>query len=193
MAPKISRALALSGATGFGLSLMSALPAGAHPLGGGGLLAGLAHPLSGVDHLLLLIGVGGAAAAIDAGLLTWALGGALLGAVFGAMGGGLPAAETVAALAVSLMGLLLLLRERADRAPGLASGLLVAAAMAVHAMLHGQEAPGQALWWLGSGVGAAAVLLGSFSLLRRLEPIWSGRLAVALCLAGGALALIPAL
>ncbi|MEB3166471.1 MAG: HupE/UreJ family protein [Cyanobacteriota bacterium] len=192
MAPTSARAVLFTGAAGLGLSLLSALPAGAHPIGGGGLLAGLAHPLTGLDHLLLLVGVGAAAATIDAALVGWALGGALVGAVFGSLGGSLPAAETLAALAVSLVGLLLLF-GRNGRASALPGGLLVSAAVAVHAMLHGHEAPAQALWWLGSGLASVAVLLGSWVLLRRLGAVWTSRLAVGLCLAGGALALIPVL
>jgi hypothetical protein len=60
-------------------------------------------------------------------------------------------------------------------------------------MLHGQEAPAQALlWWLGAALGSGGVLLGSFALLQRLGDAWLGRLALALCLAGGVLALMPA-
>jgi urease accessory protein len=190
MAPTSPRSLALTAAAGFGLSLLSALPAGAHGFSGDGLTAGLAHPLTGLDHLLLLVGVGGAAAAINSALLTFALAGALLGAAFGALGGTLPAAELIAALAVSAMGLLLLLRRgpSAQLAP---AGALVAAAVAVHAMLHGQEATGHLLWWLGAALGSGGVLLGSFALLRRLGDVWTGRLALALCLAGGVLALLP--
>ncbi|MCS5698262.1 HupE/UreJ family protein [Cyanobium sp. FGCU-52] len=189
MAPTSPRSLALTAAAGFGLSLLSALPAGAHGFSGEGLTAGLAHPLTGLDHLLLLVGAGGAAAAIDSTLLGFALGGAVLGAAFGAFGGTLPAAELLAALAISAMGLLMLRRgPAAQLAP---AGALVAAAVAVHAMLHGQEAPGQALWWLGAALGSGGVLLGSFALLRRLGDAWTGRLALALCLAGGVLALMP--
>ena len=189
MAPTSPRSLALTAAAGFGLSLLSALPAGAHGFSGDGLAAGLTHPLTGLDHLLLLVGAGGAAAAIDTALLTFALAGAVLGAAFGAFGGTLPAAELMAALAVSAMGLLLLRRgHSAHLAP---AGALVAAAVAVHAMLHGQEAPGHLLWWLGAALGSGGVLLGSFALLRRLGDVWTGRLALALCLAGGVLALLP--
>ncbi len=189
MAPTSPRSLALTAAAGFGLSLLSALPAGAHGFSGEGLTAGLAHPLTGLDHLLLLVGVGGAAATIDSALLVFALAGAVLGAAFGAFGGTLPAAEMLAALAVSAIGLLLLRRDQPSRLAPV--GALVAAAVAVHAMLHGQEAPGHALWWLGAALGSGAVLLGSFAVLRRLGDLWTGRLALTLCVAGGVLALLP--
>lgn len=191
MASTSPRSLALTAAAGFGLSLLSALPAGAHGFSGEGLAAGLAHPLTGLDHLLLLLGVGGAAAAIDASLLVFALAGAVLGAVFGAVGGSLPGAELLAALAITAMGVLML--RRGQPSPLAPVGALVAAAVAIHAMLHGQEAPAQALlWWLGAALGSGGVLLGSFALLQRLGDAWLGRFALALCLAGGVLALMPA-
>jgi hypothetical protein len=43
----------------------------------GGLVSGFTHPLLGLDHLLLLVGVGAASSAIDASLLAFALGFAL--------------------------------------------------------------------------------------------------------------------
>ncbi|MFN9871288.1 MAG: HupE/UreJ family protein [Cyanobacteriota bacterium] len=191
MASTSPRSLALTAAAGFALSLLSALPAGAHGFSGEGLAAGLAHPLTGLDHLLLLLGVGGAAAAIDASLLVFALAGAVLGAVFGAVGGSLPGAELLAALAITAMGVLML--RRGQPSPLAPVGALVAAAVAIHAMLHGQEAPAQTLlWWLGAALGSGGVLLGSFALLQRLGDAWLGRFALALCLAGGVLALMPA-
>ena len=54
-------------AAGLALSLLSTLPAGAHGLASAGLAAGASHPLLGLDHLLLLLGVGGAAASFVAG------------------------------------------------------------------------------------------------------------------------------
>ena len=49
---------------------------------GGGFVAGFLHPISGVDHLLLLVGIGAAASCISAQLLLWALAGAIGGGVF---------------------------------------------------------------------------------------------------------------
>ena len=53
MTPQAPRQLALAAAAGLGLSLLSALPAGAHGIAGSGLVAGASHPLLGLDHLLL--------------------------------------------------------------------------------------------------------------------------------------------
>jgi urease accessory protein len=184
--PRGLRQLALPAAVGLGLSLLSTLPGHAHGSADAGLLAGASHPLLGLDHLLLLLGVGGVAAYVSGSVLLFALGGALVGAVLGSFGGDLPAAEVWAALAVSALGLLLLALQRSQRSPqlGLVGGV-VAAAVAVHALLHGQEASGTTAWWLGAVVGATVLLL------RRLSSRWSLTLAAALSLSGLVLALAP--
>jgi urease accessory protein len=180
-------------AAGFGLSLLSALPAGAHGLAGAGLLAGGLHPLLGLDHLLLLVGVGAAATAIDGSLLLFALGGALVGSGFGAFGASLPQTEVLAALAVSAVGLVVLRRSQAaDRRPGLLlPGSVVAGAVAIHALLHAHAATGQLGWWLGAGSSSLAVVLVTMAALRQLSAPWSSRLALALVLGGGLLVLVP--
>jgi urease accessory protein len=189
---KRGRQLALAAAAGLGLSLLSGIPVQAHGMADGGLLAGASHPLLGLDHLLLLLGVGGVAAYVSGSVLLFALGGALVGAVLGSLGGNLPAAEVWAALAVSGLGLLLLQLQRSQRSPQLGLvGSLVAAAVAVHAMLHGQEATGSMTWWLGAGLASAAVVVSSFVLLRRLNSRWTLVLAAGLSVAGLALAVAP--
>ena len=193
MTPSLSaRTLALLGAAS-ALALLLDQPAQAHGIAQGGIAAGFLHPISGADHLLLLIGVGAAAAHLSAELLLWALAGALGGGLFGAMGGRLPAQEFLAALAISAVALLLLRSLRSRQSPRLAAGgALVAAAVAVHAMLHGLEAPvgeAAALWWLGAFSGSLLVSGGSFLLLRRLPLAWTHALALLLALAGGLLAL----
>ena len=184
--------LALPAAAGLGLSLLSALPVHAHGSANAGLLAGVSHPLLGLDHLLLLLGVGGVAAYVSGSVLLFALGGALVGAVLGSFGGDLPGAEVWAALAVSGLGVLLLLLMRSQRSPQLGIvGSLVAAAVAVHALLHGQEASGTTTWWLGAGLASAAVIGATFVLLQRLNSRWTLALAAALSLSGLVLALAP--
>ncbi len=182
------RQLVPAAAAGLGLSLLSALPAGAHGLAAGGLAAGASHPLLGIDHLLLLLGVGGAAALTGPSLLLVALGAAVVGSLFGAFGGSLPAAEVLAALAVSALGLALLARQRT-------LPVVLAAGVAVHAMLHGQEASGAAgallSWWLGAALSSSALVGLSFALLRQLGRRWTVALAAGLALAGCALALAP--
>ena len=192
MTPQSPRQLALAAAAGLGLSLLSALPAGAHGIAGSGLVAGASHPLLGLDHLLLLLGVGGVAAYVSGGVLLFALGGALVGAVLGSFGGDLPSAEVWAALAVSALGVLLLSLQRSQRSPQLSLvGSVVAAAVAVHALLHGQEASGTLSWWLGAGLASAAVVGATGLVLRRLHSRWTLALAAALSLTGLVLAVAP--
>ncbi|MGC5196550.1 HupE/UreJ family protein, partial [Aphanothece microscopica] len=186
------RQLTWATAAGLGLSLLSALPVGAHGFAEGGLAAGASHPLLGLDHLLLLIGVGAAGALLGSQLLLFALGGAVLGAVYGLQGGNLPAAEVLAALSVSGLGLLMLqpLRRRADTNRAL-TGSLVAAAVAIHAMLHGLEASGSPAWWLGALGASLAVAGASFAIVRRATPRLVLAVSVLLTLTGGLLALAP--
>jgi urease accessory protein len=187
-----SRRLLAPAAAGLGLSLLSALPASAHGVADGGLLAGASHPLLGLDHLLLLLGVGGVASFVGAQVLLFAIGGALVGAVLGALGGQLPGAEVLAALAVAALGVVLLQSQRSAQAPQLGLlGSIVAAAVAVHALLHGQEASGTVSWWLGAGLASTAVVGITYALLRRLDPRWTRALAMGLSLAGLGLALAP--
>ena len=75
-----------------------------------------------------------------------------------------------------------------------ACAALVASAVAVHAMLHGLEAPADgsaALWWLGAFAGSVLVSGGSFLLLRRLPLAWTRGVALLLALCGGVAALGP--
>jgi len=190
--PSSLRQLALAAAAGLGLSLLSAIPTQAHGMADAGLLAGASHPLLGLDHLLLLLGVGGVAAYVSASVLLFALGGALVGAVVGSLGIDLPGAEVLAALAVSGLGVLLLLLQKSPRSPQLGLvGSAVAAAVAVHALLHGQEASGTLTWWLGAGLASSAVVGVTFVLLRRVSSRWTQAMAAGLSLAGLALALAP--
>jgi urease accessory protein len=112
------------------------------------------------------------------------------------MGGTLPAQEVLAALAITAVAVLVLRSLRSQQSPQLgACAALVAAAVAVHAMLHGLEAPAggsAALWWLGAFSGSVLVSVGSFLLLRRLPAAWTRGVAVLLALGGGVAALGPA-
>ena len=186
------RELAQAACAGFGLSLLGTLPASAHGLAGHGLTGGFGHPLGGLDHLCLLIGVGAAASLISARLLLFALAGAVAGALFGLDGGGLPVAELLAAAAVSGLGLLILLSGRSGKPPSIAaSGLVVTVSVAIHATLHGHEASGGGSWWLGALLASSLVVGLTFLVLRRLGTAWTVRLAVLLTLAGAVLALGP--
>lgn len=186
--------LALCGAAS-ALALLLDQPAQAHGIAHGGISAGFLHPISGVDHLLLLVGVGAAASAIASQLLLWALAGAIGGAVFGVMGGSLPAQELLAALAITAVALLVLRSLRSQQHTQLgACAALVTGSVAVHALLHGLEAPAGgsgALWWLGAFLASALVSGGSFLALRRLPMGCTRGLALLLALCGGLAALGP--
>ncbi|MFN9630242.1 MAG: HupE/UreJ family protein, partial [Cyanobacteriota bacterium] len=77
--------------------LLGSHPVQAHGTAAGGVWGGLTHPLLGLDHLLMLVAVGAAAAVLSTRLLLWAAAGAVVGAVAGAWGLPLPAQEVWAA------------------------------------------------------------------------------------------------
>lgn len=187
------RSLGLAGSAGFLLSLLSALPVQAHGPAGDHVTAGVLHPLTGLDHLLLLVGVGALAARLDRRLLLPAVLGAVVGALFGAWGGAMPAGELLAALSVSALGLLLLLALRLQGAgvPLALAGTVVGVAVAIHALLHGQAAEGVPAWWLGATLSAIGVVTGSGLVLRRASPQALRLLALVLSFGGLALALVP--
>jgi urease accessory protein len=183
------RPLLLPVAAGLGLSLLSGLPAQAHGIADAGFSTGFSHPISGLDHLLLLVGVGGVAAFIGSSVLLFALVGAVAGAVIGSLGGNLPGAELLAALAVSATGLVILASQRSGRSPQLGLiGTVVALAIGVHALLHGQEASGTASWWLGAALGSTLVVGVSYGLLRQAHTRWTMVVAAVLSVAGVVLA-----
>lgn len=181
--------------------VISSTPAQAHVsvaggaavgVGAVGVMGGLLHPLLGLDHLTLLVAVGAAAAAISWQLLFWALAGALAGAAIGSTGGVMPGAEGLAPLAISAVGLLLLAAGKvAKGGTGPLGGVVVAAALAIHAMLHGLEAPQDSsawIWWGGALVSSACICGGAALLFKQLPAPWIKGLALAFVLIGGALA-----
>jgi urease accessory protein len=187
---KLSQSVLLSSAAGFGLSLLSALPAGAHGSADAGVIGGALHPLLGLDHLILLLGVGLAASRFGPLLLGLSLAGAILGSACGSFGAHLPGAELLAALAICALGGALLLSQRLSRPLPLISAVLTGG-VAIHAMLHGQESSGQASWWLGALIASALTIAGGFVAGRVLNQKQWQLAATGLCLLGAALALAP--
>jgi urease accessory protein len=172
---------------------MGALPSEAHGTAGAGSLAGLVHPLLGVDHLLMLLAVGTAASQLSFLLLPWALGGGVVGALAGHGGSTAPLLETLAALAIVAVAALSLVwsqRGSSNRAIPLFSGVVVGAGVAIHGLLHGMEAPADGsrlLWWAGALLSSVVISGGSALLLRRVPGEWRKALALALLMAGGVL------
>jgi urease accessory protein len=120
----------------------------------GGLLAGLAHPLTGLDHLLAMVAVGVWSVASLPARRAWQGPAAFMlalaaSAALGAMGLTVPYLERLVALSVVLFGAMLALaRHRLPPAIGLG---LIAAAASLHGLAHGAEAPaaGFAVYALG--------------------------------------------
>ena len=126
-----------------------------------GLITGLAHPFSGLDHLMAMVAVG-LWAAQKGGRALWLLPATFvsimaLGGVMGVSGVALPGMEMGIALSVMALGLLIALQSRWS--------LLVACATVgffalFHGAAHGLEMPLAASpWGYGFGMIAATALL----------------------------------
>lgn len=138
-----------------------------------GLLAGVAHPLGGLDHLLAMLAVG-LWAAQQQGAARWALpatfvASMLLGGVLGFAGLHMPLMESGIAASVLALGLLVAVAARLPLSLGLGLSALFALG---HGVAHGLELPAQASPWsyaLGF-LAATATLHGAGYLLVRHVP-----------------------
>ena len=137
-----------------------------------GLLAGLAHPMLGLDHLLAMFAVG-LWAAQQSGAARWALPGVfvvsmLLGGLLGFAGVQLPLLETGIAASVLAFGLLVAVAVRLPMALALS---LTAAFALSHGVAHGLELPTLASPWgyaLGFVSATAALHTAGYALVRLL-------------------------
>lgn len=125
------------------LLLLSSGPALAHPGHDGGLMAGLAHPYTGLDHLLAMLAVGLWAAQQSATDALWKIpltfvSAMAVGALLGMAGLPLPQVEAGLAASVVILGLLVAFSLRLPTGAGMA---LVAAFALFHGHAHGAEAP----------------------------------------------------
>ncbi|MFZ9946248.1 MAG: hypothetical protein ACO3FN_04130, partial [Vulcanococcus sp.] len=102
----------------------------------------------------------------------------------------LPGAELLAALAVSALGGVLLLSNKLQR-PMPMVGAVLCSAVAVHALLHGQEAAGTSSWWLGALLASTLTIAASFAAGRQLNQKQNLIAAGVLVLLGGVLAIAP--
>jgi urease accessory protein len=165
----------------------------AHPGHGGyGLAAGLAHPFTGLDHLLAMFAVGlWAAQDHPQRRAIWALPAAFMlalvaGAALGMSGLALPWVEQGISGSVLALGLLLAL---AVRVPAALSVGVTALFGAAHGYAHGAEMPPSASpLWYGAGFLLATGLLHGIGVLAGLTV----RQRAAVTLAGTALSLAGA-
>lgn len=126
-----------------------------------GMLAGIAHPLTGLDHLLAMLAVG-LWAAQQQGPARWMLpatfvGSLLTGGLLGFEGVEIPFMETGIAASVLALGLLVAV---AARLPVVVSVGLTALFALTHGVAHGLELPELASpWGYACGVVAATACL----------------------------------
>lgn len=141
----------------FAASAHPGLDAGLHH--GAGLVGGLVHPFTGLDHVLAMLAVGlwsglTARRAATAAVAPVAFVAALaVGALLAVSGSSVPAVEPGIAASLLVLGLMVATRARL----GAAAGGLIAAAFAVfHGAAHGLE--------LGGGAALAGMLVGTLCL-----------------------------
>ncbi|PMZ78498.1 HupE/UreJ family protein [Pseudomonas sp. FW305-70] len=145
----------------------------AHPgHGDNGLIAGISHPLGGLDHLLAMLAVG-LWAAQQQGAARWVLpctfvGTLLIGGVLGFEGMNLPALESGIAASVLALGLAVALAVR----PPLVMAVGATALFALfHGVAHGLELPDMSSpWTFAAGFVAATAVLhaAGYALVRTL-------------------------
>lgn len=136
-----------------------------------GVLDGLLHPLTGLDHLLAIVALGWWSAATQAKrwwLVPAAFAASMLaGALLGIGRGPLPYQEAAIAVSVVVLGALMLARTK----PPLGAAMVLAVALAwVHGHAHGSELPaGHAAPWLAGMV--------AMTLSLHLAGAWAGYLS----------------
>lgn len=142
--------------------LLAASPAAAHvnPAEHGSLMAGLSHPPSGLDHILVMVAVGLWAAMLG-GRAIWMVPAAFVGSMavgFGLATSGiaLPLVEPVILASVVALGLLV---AAAVRLPPWIGMLVVGAFAVFHGHAHGSEIGAATMLDYGIGFTAATVLL----------------------------------
>jgi urease accessory protein len=134
----------------------------AHPGHGQGYLAGMAHPLIGLDHLIAMVAVGFWASQLGA-RAAWVVPASFvalmsLGAGMGMAGTVLPFVESSIATSILVLGLLIAFSVKVG--PGL-GGIIVGFFALFHGVAHGTEMPALTVpWQYGLGfVAATSVLL----------------------------------
>ncbi|MCF6217663.1 MAG: HupE/UreJ family protein [Gammaproteobacteria bacterium] len=137
-----------------------------------GLISGILHPLTGLDHLIVILAIGlwlgarvGSQVPLMMAVFLAFLG---LGAVMGASGFVLPSLETGIAVSVLVAGLLV---ATLARLPVIVSASLLALFALFHGTAHGAEMPVAITPLLyGAGLLISTVVL-------QLGAVWFGRMA----------------
>lgn len=143
------------------LSLVCAGSALAHPGHADGAMAGLMHPLTGLDHILAMLAVGLWGAQLG-GRAQWLLPASFVaflaaGGALGMSGASLPLVEAGIVTSVLLLGLLIGFSVRLQ-AP--AAALVVGVFALFHGYAHGTEMPAMgSAWMYGLGFVAASASL----------------------------------
>lgn len=159
------RQLALSGLAMVSLSLMATPALAHHPFGGNtpgnlfeGFLAGLGHPVIGIDHLAFVIAAGLLAALFNQGLLIpiTFVATSMAGTLLHLGGVNLPVPEVIISASVLLAGLMLAIRTQPPSRVGLVLG-------AIAGIFHGY-AYGEAV--IGAEVGPIMAYLAGFALVQ---------------------------
>jgi len=174
------------------VALLACAAAGAHQESGqaAGLLSGLAHPVSGLDHVLAMVAVGLWGAVLGAPAV-WVLPVAFplamaFGGLLGLLGVPVPGIEVGIALSAVVLGAMVLLERR----PPLWLAALIVGAFAIfHGHAHGRELPEGANALLNRvGCVVSTGLLHAVGILIGAAHRWSGG-RVAVRAAGGGVAL----
>ncbi|KAB2310441.1 HupE/UreJ family protein [Betaproteobacteria bacterium SCN2] len=153
-----------------------------------GLIAGMLHPFSGLDHLLAMVAVG-LWAAQQGGRALWVLplsfvSAMAVGAMLGMSGVAFAGMEAGIALSVLALGALVVLRRHML----LPLAVMLTGGFALfHGVAHGQEMPLAASpWGYGFGMLAATILLHGAGVLAgcKLRQLYLGMAGAAISLAG---------
>lgn len=191
--PPVSRYAAVALASVMLLGAGAALGHSGHAEAGHtGLVAGLLHPLLGLDHLLAMAAIGLWSGHQRGRLRRFAplmmLAGMWGGAAFAWQGMTLPGVETGIALSVLLAGVLV---ATLARLPSLWGGALVVAFMLFHGHAHGSELPAGVslpMYLTGFSVATVAIAYGGKALaggLQRGSSRWARGLGAVIAVAGG--------
>jgi urease accessory protein len=171
--------------------LLSALSGGAfaHAGHGDGFVAAFAHPLSGLDHLLMMLFVG-VWAGRSGGATRWLLPATfltsmLVGWSLGAQGLLVPGIESGIAATLIVLGVLLALQLQVPRSVQM---MVIAVFALLHGLAHGSELTAGGAWSSAAGMLLATALLHGLGIAATL--LIPARHGAVYRAAGAALALI---